>query len=515
MSHTDLSIGGGRRAAREWDLAVAVVAGAAIVRLGIATLLPLFPDEAYYWEWSRHLAAGYFDHPWGIAALIAGGTWVSGHVGIKVSAFAVRLLVIVAGFLASLAGAAIARRVGGDRAGLVAALIFVAMPLAASGMVLATPDVPLLAASAGAMYAVVRALEHARGSRASLGWWIAAGVALGLAFSSKYTSILIPVGITVALVFNRQLRARLREPGPYLACAAATLVFLPVLIWNSHHGWISFGFQLNHGLGTTRGSAVSRELNLLGGQAGLASPIILVMLGIATWRALVRPKTEFHFLLAAVSVVCFGTFALSALRKPVEANWPALAYVAAVPLLALTEWTHVGKRWLAWGIGLAGALSTILYVQAVTPVLPLPASRDPVARSAGWDQLADSVVAAAGLPGGDGRHVWVAGDRYQDASELAFNLPGNPFVFSTNLSGRPNQYDLWPGFPQVAQAGDNLVLVLDEVPGTHHTAAVLAPHFRSETRGALVPLTRSDGSVATRRRIWILRGWKGTWPDGE
>jgi len=38
------------------------------VRLIIAALVPLHPDEAYYWEWSRHLAAGYFDHPPAIAS---------------------------------------------------------------------------------------------------------------------------------------------------------------------------------------------------------------------------------------------------------------------------------------------------------------------------------------------------------------------------------------------------------------------------------------------------------------
>ena len=33
------------------------------LRLVVAALVPLSPDEAYYWMWSRHLAGGYFDHP--------------------------------------------------------------------------------------------------------------------------------------------------------------------------------------------------------------------------------------------------------------------------------------------------------------------------------------------------------------------------------------------------------------------------------------------------------------------
>ena len=54
----------------------------------------------------------------------------------------------------------------------------------------------------------------------------------------------------------------------------------------------------------------------------------------------------------------------------------------------------------------------------------------------------------------------MAANRYQDAAELAFNLPGQPEVFSLNLGGRDNQYRYWPGFPERARAGDDLLLVL-------------------------------------------------------
>jgi 4-amino-4-deoxy-L-arabinose transferase-like glycosyltransferase len=499
----------------DWRLALWLLVGGGVVRLILAAVIPLFPDETYYWEWSRHLAAGYFDHPWGIAALIRGGTWLAGMVGLSHTPVGVRLLVIVAGFLASLCGAAIARRLGGDRAALLAAVVFTVMPLAASGMVIATPDVPLLATTAAGLYCVVRALGHAPRSTGALRWWAAAGVVLGLAFSSKYTSILLPVGVTIAVVTNRSLRARLREPGPYVACLAAALVFLPVLVWNSHHGWISFGFQIHHGLGAPKGSPLKRELDLLGGQAGLATPILLVMLAMAVWGAVRHPVSERHYLLGVVALTSVGLFAFSALRRPVEANWPALAYVPAVPLLALTDWRPAGRTWFWWGVGLAGLVSSVIYLQSVVPVLPLSAPRDPVARSAGWEQLADSTTAARRRLAGDSASVWVAADKYQDASELAFHLPSRPVTFSLNLSGRANQYDLWSGFPQLARPGDDMVLVLDEVPQPHHTAVVLEPWFRTVEQGSLVPLQRRDGGVAAYRRIWILRGWKGGWPKRD
>ena len=49
---------------------LALVALLLVLRAVMAALLPLSADEAYYWLWSKHLAAGYYDHPPMIAWLI-------------------------------------------------------------------------------------------------------------------------------------------------------------------------------------------------------------------------------------------------------------------------------------------------------------------------------------------------------------------------------------------------------------------------------------------------------------
>lgn len=511
---------------RAWRTALLVTMAATLVRLVFAALLPLFPDETYYWDWSRptHLAAGYFDHPPMIALLIRVGTTALGH-----SALAVRLMSVLAGGLASLAATAIARRVGGERAALTAAIIFAVMPLAAAGLVLATPDAPLLAASAVGLYAVVRALQSPLRSRASLAWWSAAGVALGLAFASKYTSILLPLTITAAVLLRPSLRARLREPGPYVACVLATLIFLPVLRWNAGHDWISFRFQLQHGLGTTGGSPLKRELDLVGGQLGLVSPILFALMTHAVSRALRRPAADARFTLAVVAVGCWMFFVYSTLKKSVEANWPAPSYIPGVALLAATytsrETTARARRWLRGGIALAAALVAVIYVHAIVPILPLPARRDPLARSAGWSRVGaqvDSTRWSLTGPGSstpklsNGGAVWLGADRYQDASEVAYWTPetfGMVDAFCICLSGRHNQYELWPGFPQRASPGDALVLLLDERPEgkVHETAAELAPFFARVSRGSPAPLLRATDTVTTRR-IWVLEGYRGGWP---
>lgn len=496
---------------------VAVLAVGAAVRLLLAAVIPLVPDETYYWEWSRRLAGGYFDHPYGIAVSIRAGTVLFDALGLPLSPLAVRFVPVLEGLVAAVAAVGIASRIGGPDAALRAAIVITVLPLAAAGLVLATPDAPLLAATGVALYAVVRALQSRPRSRASLAWWGAAGLAAGAAMASKYTAILIPGGVLVALVLRPTLRHRLTEPGPYIACIAAALVMLPMLLWNASHDWLSFTFQLRHGFaGRARGTPLSRELDLIGGQAGLVSPILFVLLAAVVWFSIKRPPRDDYFVLAVVATVTFVFFMVGALRKPAEANWPAPAYVAAIPLLAAAPFGARGKRWFRAGWILAATLTLIIYVHAVSAILPIPARRDPIARSAGWDALAHAVegarASAASFVGERGHTVHVGADRYQDASQLAFHMRGHPRTFSLNLAGRANQYDLWPGFPHRASPGDALVLVLDDVDDRHPALRPLELHFREIRRGPAVELRARRGVVA-RRRIWTLLDWVGGWPS--
>ncbi|HEX2675653.1 MAG TPA: glycosyltransferase family 39 protein, partial [Polyangiales bacterium] len=478
---------------------------ATLVRLLFAARLPLFPDETYYWEWSRRIAGGYFDHPPMIALLIRAGTLFGSS-----SPLAVRLFPVLAGGVASLAAIGIASRLAGGAAAVRAAVALALMPLVASGLVLATPDSPLLAASAVGLYCVVRAVQSPIRSRESLMWWSAAGIALGLAFASKYTSILLPVTITAAVLVRPSLRARLREPGPYVACVLATLVFLPVLQWNAAHDWISFRFQVQHGLGTPKGSALKRELDLVGGQLGLVSPILFLLMAHAVWRTLRRPLDDARFALAVVAVGSWVFFVYSATRRQVEPNWPAPSYVPGVALLAAMATTASYQRWLRRGVVLAAVLVGVLYLHALVPILPLPARRDPLARNAGWEGIAAQVDQQRKLVS---TRAWVGAERYQDVSELAYHLPEHPDAICTCLRGRRNQYELWPRFPERASLGDALVLALDERPANqmHEAASALAPYFTRVTRGTLAPQLRGTDTVSVRR-VWTLEGYRGGWP---
>ncbi len=493
----------------------------------MAATVPLVPDESYYWEWSRRLASGYFDHPGGIAHLVRAGTALAGA-----TPFGVRLGAVAAGWITSLLLVLLARRLSDGSGALRAAVIITCMPLAAAGLVLATPDAPLLLATAATLLLLDLALAEPPGSRRALAWWLAAGATLGLALCSKYNAVLIPAGVFIALLVSAPLRRQLATPAPYLAALLALAVFAPVVVWNASHHWLSFTFQLAHGLGHGHGSALQREAALIGGQLGLVSPILFVLLAIAVSRALAgrspRPAASRgpeqtrgyglataprRAMLAVTAATSFLFFCWSALSRRAEPNWQAMSYIPAIALLASHGGSIRWRRWLGAACALGAAMVAAVYLQVTSPFLPIDAASDPAARGAGWSELAAEMRSAATLAddAGDGTRsestgVWFAGNRYQDASEIAFHLPGHPTVFSLNIASRPNQYDLWPSFAERARPDDDLVLALaPPAPGRPDTVmAILRPHFDRATR---ISTVRAGGRV---RDVWLLEGWKGS-----
>jgi 4-amino-4-deoxy-L-arabinose transferase-like glycosyltransferase len=495
-----------------------VLAIAIAVRLVAAALVPLVPDETYYWEWSRHLAAGYLDHPPAIALVIRLGTLMLGD-----TMLGVRIGSVVAGALASVVLVRIAGSLGGDRARLRAAAIIACMPLAQLGLALATPDATLLLCWALALAALVAVVRGAEEGSATLIAWAMLGLALGTALSTKYTAFLLIAGIAIALVANRgphrSPRCALRTGAPLLALAAALAIFAPNLIWNSRHHWLSFAYQLAHGLTAHRGSPLTHEAQLLGGQLGLVSPLLFAVLAIPVWRAMAARRDDaLRFALAMIAAVTWLAFVVSALRSAVEPNWQAPAYLSAIVLAATYDGGTLGERWrtlLRAACALGAAMTIGIYAHAITPFVPTNVALDPTLAGFGWDTVAAHVELAR-ADASSGATSWVAGERYQEASELAFHLPDHPVTFAIDIHARASQYDLWPPFPRYARTGDRLVLVLGLFthPDDDPVIAALRPHFDRVTLREVVALKRGS-IVRAQRRIWVLDGWRGSWPEVE
>src|SRR5262249_19733275 len=161
------------------------IVAAILIRGFVAAATPLSYDEAYYWQWSKHLAAGYYDHPPAIAFMIRIGTAIFGDTSLGVR-FVPWLLSIPATWAVARAASVMLKEAQGA---VLAALFFNLMPMVGIEALVATPDALAIAAAAFLLYALVQIAETGRGV-----WWIAVGVAAGLGLLAKYTGFFLGLG---------------------------------------------------------------------------------------------------------------------------------------------------------------------------------------------------------------------------------------------------------------------------------------------------------------------------------
>lgn len=391
---------------RLWAWALAAVT---LLRLLVAAITPLSPDEAYYWVWSRALAPGYLDHPPMVALWMRAGTLIAGD-----TAFGIRLL----GPLSVAFGSWLVVQAGdlllpGRRAGLTAALLLNATLLLGVGAVTMTPDTPLLFFWTAALWALARFLDAQRGA-----WLVLAGVLAGGALASKYTAVFLPAGVFLWLALVPELRPWLIRPAPWLGALLSGLVFLPVVLWNAAHAWASFAKQGGRVGSGSAGRALQYLGELVGGQAGLATPLVFVLCvaGVAVAvREAWRTRDPGWTLLACLTVPASLVFIQHAFSARVQGNWPAILYPAA----AIAAGGLAGRGWRRLrtpAVTLGAAVTALVYAQGALALVALSPRFDPTVRLlSGWPDFGRAVTAAARENGA----AFVAADEYGIAAELA------------------------------------------------------------------------------------------------
>src|SRR5579875_756929 len=176
-----------------------------LLRFLIAATVPLGDDETFYWEWSRHLAPAYIDHPPAIAFLVWAATRLLGS-----TPFAVHSVSVVLSFFTSLAVWSLAREVlGRDRAATWAVVLFSAVPVFAAGALLAAPDAPL-----GLAWVLTLLWAWRAATRDAPRGWLWAGLFLGAALDSKYTAAALPLSVGCGSSSLRGCVAGFSGPSP-------------------------------------------------------------------------------------------------------------------------------------------------------------------------------------------------------------------------------------------------------------------------------------------------------------
>jgi len=421
----------------------AALAVVTLIRLVVAGIAPLAPDEAYYWVWSHVLAPGYVDHPPMVALWIRAGTALLGQ-----TALGVRLLGPLAAAVASWLLFDTGRVLfPGTKAGAIAVVLLNASLLLGVGSVIMTPDTPLVFCWTATLWALARIAAGGPG-----GWWLVAGLFGGLALVSKYTGLFLWIGAGLWILLVPAVRPWLRRWQPWAASAVGLVLFAPVLAWNAAHGWAGLVRQGGRVDDWRPARAAQFLAELVGGQIGLATPLVwaLCMTGLAVaMRRSWPPRDPGWSLLTALSLPPLLVFLQHATGDRVQGNWPAIIY----PALAIAAGVIASRRWWVSAAGLGFAFTALAYIQATTEVLPLPAQFDPIGmRLAGWDDLARQVQASRMAAGA----AYVVADGYGLASELAWWLPAGVPVVGTDRRWKLTT------LPAVAIAGETGLLIRDQ-----------------------------------------------------
>ncbi len=473
-----LALSSARSDARPHALAIALVIYAVALRLVYLGCVELLPEEAYYWNYARHLDIGYLDHPPLVAWLIRLGTGAFGQTEFGIRVGALSCAIIASTFIyrltRNLYGAAIAPA---------ALLLGQILPFFFLSGLLMTPDAALTAAWAASLYYLERALVADRPAA----WW-GVGIALGIGMISKYSiGLLVPVTLAFML-WDGSSRRWWGRWQPYGAALLALAIFTPVILWNSQHEWASFAFQTSRRLAEAPRFALHK---LLASILVLITPIGALAVVVAFTRrtpadgggvdargsgeggdgALRRRR------FTAVSVcVPLAVFAIFSLRHEVKLDWTGAPLTAALPIIALgmiatgaNAGAHAGVRaWLrnAWMPTLMSLLliygAGLHYLVLGLPGLGYGKHIELV--PVGWRDFSRRIAAIAAKTRTETGHepLIVGMDRYAIASELAFYLTKDPGIVVETSSahlfeGVGLMYERWT--PAEQQQGRTLLLV--------------------------------------------------------
>lgn len=433
-----------------------------LLKLVIAVRLPLFVDEAFYWQEGHHLAPAYSDLPGLTAWLARLGVALGGE-----HAFALRTPFLFVAALVPLLVARIAAREYGERLGWQAGCFALLLPLAGTLGLLALPDAMMALATLLCVDAGARLL---RDVSAGAVLELALGLILGALSHYRFIAV-VGVGF-VALLLLPDGRRALRDVRVWIAIALGASAWAPLVAWNLDNADAGLRFQLvdRHPWAFHADGILFVVI-----QALLVTPLLFAGLLLVGWRARngALPATRYFAYLGLLVVAGFFVLGFFADTERVSFHWPLPGYLALLPLLPalLSRW----PRWLriaTWSMTGLGLAAMLAFYAAVS----IPQLRERTAAEkfypynfAGWDQLADTVRRhLQDMPPG----TRVLADSFKVGAELGFALgdPDIPVLDHpiNHKHGRAPQLALWglehPGSKDWSKAPTLLVVGISEVP---------------------------------------------------
>jgi hypothetical protein len=419
-----------------WNSEVAILVywatATLILHLALGQRYGWHPDELAMLDDSRHLAWGYPAYPPLTAFLGRIALLLLGHSLTSYRFFAA----LVEGGSVLMAGL-IARELGARRGAQMLAA-FAATPwclLGGTAMRYSSFDYFFWVLSA---YLLVRLLKSE-----DTRWWIPIGAVIGLGLMTKYTMLFFATGLILSMLATRARRFLATRHFGY-GVAVAFLIFLPNLLWQLQHHFISLDFlHFIH----QRDVASGRTMRFLHDQWQLT------LLGMPLWIAglyfylFSRAGARFRNL-GIMYIVLFAIFMTAKSRGYYLVPSYPMLYGAgsvlgeqAIAAFGRRTWavvTRVGVRVIAWAaltadVAFAGAL--------FLPLAPINTHWGKVVmmmnedfrEELGWQELTETVAKIRDtMPEQDRAHLGILAMNYGEAGAMSLYGPqyGLPRVIS-------------------------------------------------------------------------------------
>lgn len=500
-----------------------------LIHSTVAVIPPLNGDEATFWEWSRHLALGYYAHPPMTAWLVALPTKLFGVYKYNVRLSAILLHLGTICLVYYLAWEILRSK----RSALFSAILYAVLPLSALLGTAMSTDAALVFFFAAAVVCTRKAVIEHRSK-----FWYGVGICGGGMLLSKFMAVLFFPGLFLFLLINRRYRKQFLKKEPYLGSLIAALIFSPFLYWNYKNDWLTFQFNLymRH---REEGYDPVKPLKYIGGQLFAGSPLVFVLLLVAIVVFLIRfhrtpgenqrQRSDSLLLLSYFAAFPLLYFAGTSLGVEVAPHWPAIVYVPGAVLLV--AWLE-GKRsqtaskslknsLLYWSSVLTALLiSATLYTLVLFPkILPdkmiyteKVGDKAPVlSHYFGWKEIGKHIDTLIQEWEKRPEGLFMTSKDYSLASMLGFYTPSHPQFYLMNVTKEVihgKSYLLWEKGNKAP--GANTIYVGDE-PDSYQSRI---PDFFKETR-QLEPFVIRDSEGRILRVFYITIGlhYLGGEPD--
>jgi hypothetical protein len=471
--------------------ALSWVFGFQLFRLLLLPFMGLMPQDAYYYLYGQNLSLSYFDHPGMIGYLLRIFTDIFGQsvFVVKFTDFFITSLTLYSFY--QLASLFLSKHKVWKAMLLMVSTLFVSILSFNS-----TPDVPLILFWTLSVLCLYKAIFEQKKV-----FWIWAGIAMGLAFNSKYTALLLQFGLLAFLIFSNKYRKLLLSPWLWLSIIISIAVTFPVWWWNYQNEFASFAFQ-----SMERTSSISEFkiepknfFGALGHQLFLLLPVLFCVFIVflfkhirkAVWKFKL-PSQQILFLLAFFVPTFLGFLLLTPFYW-VKLNWMMPSYITGIIIASI----YISKKLIKAQLIVSVIFHLALSLQVLFFLVPIKSDDTWV----GWKALSEEVKE---LKETYPDAFLFSMDGYKTSAQLRFFL--NEKVYAQNVVGlNALHFDYLGDDMKQLKGRDALYIDSDKRFKSPDKKGAIDPLIqeRFEQVVELEPIIVNEGT-AKARKFWVF-----------